>query len=202
MERVSKARDHIVPLKITTKLTTLPRSRLLIFFYKNLLQVDEIMGGETLGLTNLKDNDEEELEEEWAPPEEKHIELRDSFKNCYSYVNCRKIDTVKQMLEMIYIGQRHNKDEGDYMAGLLAMFNKIAKQELLMKECRKDHLGWSTEIPEDGYKSHEFNVAPPILMGRRARRFIQQKYGIKYSRLFSITLSQTSYHTLSHISAE
>jgi hypothetical protein len=125
------------PLKVLSKMTKFPKSRLLLFCQKRVIECFSLFGG----LSDSGETDNDDVS-------------KDNFKGLLSWVDLNPIKRFETCLYLSYMSQVHNKDEGSEFHGYFQIFNKVISEQIKMRKVREENM-WRNS--ETDLKSHEFN---------------------------------------------
>jgi len=163
MEMIKGPNRLMRPLKVLTKMSERPRSRLLIWAMKRFIIAFKMMLSNvpSFGLKGTND-----LANETS---------QDYVSGLISWVTLDPIPKFEIALNLSYFGVLHNKEEGDKVAGFLKIFEKVISEELVLRKCNERYMG-SAEPPEDhDYMSHEFSPSFTKLMGATMKKYLENK---------------------------
>jgi len=133
---------------------------------------------------------------------------KDNVMGLISPISLSEVHSFKAAISISYMGCLFNKDKGEETVGFVKMFNKIMTQEILFEETRIEYTGFldhanteRKEIKEDKKeevetegdekskkrvvneesitKEHEFDASWACEIGRKIKKVIQTKRGLK-----------------------
>jgi len=174
------------PYKILDKFPENPRSRLCVWAMTNFIRSFIIMA--KTPPTALNPNTDEFAEKlkqnsEISKDEMDEILLNpmfnvscDNWKGLISWITLKEVPSYKVALVLSYMGCLHNKDEGDEMQGFLQIYEKIATEEMELRNTRAKHVGWEEEA-SGNYRDHEFSFKFVTIIGRDIRKNLERKFG-------------------------
>jgi len=166
MEILKESRDFPNPLKILRKMSDIPRSRLQIWMYKQIIKCFEmqLLKPPIFGLH--------------LDPDLGSYSSQDSMKGLISWVSLREIKSFEIALNLSYLGVLHNKEEENKSAGNKKIFDKIIKEErVLAEKSRKSFMGHSEIENEEDLISHEFSPSFLVAIAKCMRRFLIKELG-------------------------
>jgi len=182
---------HVVQVnwtKIVKKFTTRPKSRLLIYFKKQFQRAFKMMELETPYMLrseekelkkvtrSTKEEDEINDSSDNEGEDGNNVNLAKQWKNLVSFVDLSEIHRTQTMLELMYTGVFHNKEERDKMQGYYSIFSKILEQSLLMRNVRQDNMGKASP-DHDELLTHEFNYNILNKASQSLRQYLEIQTG-------------------------
>jgi hypothetical protein len=189
------------PLKVLKKVTNMPRSRLLVFVLKRVIEVfsemqlnpPKVLSFDEETLQKLK-IDSKVLKEISDNPRENISQ--EAFVGMISWITKGPIFNYQIALEESYVGVLHNKEEGDEFQGYLKIFSKIISEELIMHDpkVRKEFMGYGSEMDPRKVQDHEFNLKWVLWCSELTRKYLNDQNGGKFDEVFEAKLMYAMQH--------
>lgn len=139
------------PLKEMPKMTDMPRSRFAVWILNKVMRSFKLMveNRPYMVIKKTKSTDDVGLTTGENPS-------GDNFVNLLSWVTGEEIKTYQEAVNLSYFGVVRNKDDADEFHGYLTIFDKVAKEEDLLKETDIDYAGYEDRDDLD-YGHHEYS---------------------------------------------
>lgn len=142
------------------------RSRFAVWIYKRTKKATEMMIKDK---PYLKENRSSEADED---SNEGSI---DNFGNLIDLITLKEEKTIEMIVYTSYLASFHSPGTMDKMMAESKVVSKIAKYELMMRDARKEHMGWGSLY--SGLRMHEFNLEVSLYCGSLVRKRLELAYG-------------------------
>lgn len=179
------------PYKILTKLPTIIRDPVVMWFQKRMFEAIKRMSLSPPKMYTDKRDQEDTTEDlENLESDRRAASIRTRYKGVISWMTLTEIMDLDQILYASYSCVFHNPNEGDTNQASHTIYAKIINQEIKLYDPKADWdwCGWKSEGNRG--KPHSFRVDLVKEIGIVSRDYLDQKSGSSFMKIFRKRLSQ------------